>query len=243
MSSRADILLCLLHTTTEAVLAGDSIATPSPVETRLPFAPDQRHCPIFLESRSSGSIHRLLDDPVSLILADPVVGTDNGHAIVNGRFEPMVADKFLAARYLRYQPEGLSVLRSGDFEFFRFMPMRIRISDCRAQSGWLETGHFLALPALSLADEAAWIVHNQAEIPDWIALLGIDSHGIDMICDGRRKRELFRQGPVTAEAIGPSLARMFTRLKRDKAIADSNMTPVGLLARSATSFPPHHARA
>lgn len=234
MSSRADILLHLLHTTTDAVLADNSIAPPNlSVESRFPFVPDQRHCPIFLESRKSPSLLR--EDPANLVLAESFSGMGGPRATIVGRTEPVVPDDLLIARYLRYQPGNESSLRSGDFDFFRFVPTRIRITGCHTQGGWLETDRFFGLPTLPLAEEAAWIAHYQTEIPQGVSLLGIDPHGIDAIRDGRRVRILFRQGPVTSEAIGPSLSRMFSRLKRDKAIADSYMTPAGLFPLTATS--------
>ncbi len=212
MRSRHDALLDLLHTTGEAVLASHSVAMPGfPFATHLPFAPDARHCPIFLISSLAEHTQNLLKDSrASLLLRKPGASAELARATLVGHVRPLEVNDVLVARYLRYQPEAERFLQLGDFRFFKLEPQRIRIIGGFAQAGWLEGSRLLDTPTLSLTEEAEWIGRFRADFADRCQLLGIDSFGLDIRREDRRERLLFDPGPLLGEAVGPAIGRALT---------------------------------
>lgn len=215
MRSRHELVLDLMHGTGEAVLATQSLTLPGfPFATHLSFAPDAKHCPIFLISGLAEHTQNLLkDDRASLLLRKPGSGAEMARATLLGRVRPFEADELLVARYLRYQPEAERFLQMSDFRFFRMEPLRIRTIGGFAQAGWLDGSRLSTAPTLSLMDEAVWIDRFAHDLPPDHHLLGIDAFGIDLTQGASRTRRQFEPGPVIGEAVGAATARALARLE------------------------------
>lgn len=165
MEARIDILLDLLYGCRDGALATHSAALPGyPFATAVPFAPDKRHRPVLLISRLAEHTQNLAADPrASLLLRRPLAEGEMMRVTLVGKVQPIVADRELVARYLRFQPEAERFLQLGDFAFHRLEPETVRIIGGFAQAGWLDGQRLTEAPPLSAEREAAFLASRGRE--------------------------------------------------------------------------------
>ena len=209
MASRLKTLVELLHAPGEIALATHSAAMPGyPYATSIAFANDEHHRPLFLISRLAEHTRNLIADPrASLLVARALGDGEIARASMLGSVAAIQPTPLLAARYLRFHPEAQRFLQLGDFCFYRFEPLRIRVVGGFAQAGWLDGKQLLDAPSISLEDEARLIDEAGPGISCKLALLGVDAYGADYLADGLRRRVAFATAPVLAAAAGAALAR------------------------------------
>lgn len=207
MRSRIEILIDLLHASGDAVLATQSLAMPGfPFASAVPFATDARHRPLLLISRLAEHTQNLMADVrASLLLSRPLGQGEVARVTLVGQVVPTDAGAELVARYLRYHPEAERFLQLGDFAFQRLEPARIRVIGGFAQAGWLDGGRLLEAASIALADEARLIAALAPDLPDGVALLGVDAFGADVLVSGMRQRLSFESCPLGVDAAGAAL--------------------------------------
>lgn len=215
MRSRLNLYLDLLHECDDAALATQSVSMPGfPFASALPFAPDERHLPVFLISRLAEHTQNLLKDERASLLLRKAGGPDAARVTLVGRVRPLAPDNRMIERFLRYQPDSREFLLLGDFAWFRLEPQRVRTIGGFAAAGWLEAAKIEAVPSLSLLEEAALIGQFQPELPATVSILGIDPYGIDLRQEGLRRRLLFKPGPILGEALAAAISRSLATLLR-----------------------------
>jgi putative heme iron utilization protein len=214
MSSRLKTVVELLHLPGEVALATHSTTLPGyPFATSVNYATDERHRPIMLMSRLAEHTQNVLADPKSSLVAARSLGDGEiARASFIGNATPIEATPHLTSRYLRFNPAANRFLQLGDFHFYRFEPLRIRVVGGFAQAGWLDGKQLLDAPYISLADEAELIGRVQALAPEGLTLLGVDAYGVDFLRDGVRVRTAFKAGPFLADAAEAALVRLLHEL-------------------------------
>lgn len=185
-------VLNLLHGAQVATLATQSLQLPGyPYATVVPNVLDEQHRPILLVSALAEHTKNLLADPrVAISINESgIANVQDGQRLTlvgdAERFEPSAE---LRARYLRYVPAAEQYLAL-DFIFFRILPKRLRYIGGVGMMGWFEADVLESTPALALVEEAALLTEAQALVSGSIALLGIDTYGIDYLADGFRTRQ------------------------------------------------------
>lgn len=198
MKPRLATLIDLLHRCPDGALATHSVAMPGyPFATAVPFATDQQHRPLFLFSRLAEHTQNLAADPrASLLVRIPLADGEMARATVVGPVAPIEAEPLLVERFLRYQPEAERLLQLGDFRFFRLEAAQARIIGGFAQAGWLAGERIGVPPRLTLADERAAL--DALRAPTGMALLGMDSLGLDVSVGDERLRLGFGDQPLPA---------------------------------------------
>lgn len=210
MPSRLATVIELLHATGEIGLASQSAALPGyPYATSVAFATDERHRPVFLLSRLAEHTRNLLADPrAGLVVAHDKGEGEIARASLVGDVHPIEAEPALVRRYLRYHPAAERFAQFGDFQFYRFEPLRIRVVGGFAQAGWLDGQHLLDAPRIA-ADEEERLLEHAPPLPQADARLpGVDAYGIDLLVGAVRRRLTFGAGPLTAEAAPAAIARL-----------------------------------
>lgn len=207
MLSRLELLVDLLHSAAEAALATHSVVMDSyPFASSVAFAADEHHRPILLISALAEHTRNLAaNSRASLLVARQLGAGETARVSLVGDVRPIDAEPLLVQRYLRYHPHAEAFLQLGDFRFHRFEPVRILTVGGFGKASWLEGQRLLEAPVLSLADEAIRL-EQVAGLPDR-ELLGIDAYGADIQTTAGRQRIRFAAGPVTADALLPTLAR------------------------------------
>lgn len=207
MLSRLELLVDLLHSAAEASLATHSVVMDSyPFASAVSFATDEHHCPIFLISGLAEHTRNLVaDSKASLLVARSLGAGEMARVSLVGDVHPIDAEPLLVARYLRYHPHAERFLQLGDFRFHRFEPLRILTVGGFGKASWLDGQRLLDAPGVSLADEA----DRLAQMASLSAanLLGVDAYGADIQAPEGRRRLRFTTGPVTADALLPTLMR------------------------------------
>jgi hypothetical protein len=116
----------------------------------------------------------------------------------------------LVARYLRYQPDAEQYLGLGDFAFFRLKQKGARYVAGFGRMGWIEEADWTSSVVLSLVDEEKF-VHSLVEAqPTGVKLLGLDCYGFDFERTGKRERQRFPNGPLSADKIGETVKRFLS---------------------------------
>ncbi|KWO52579.1 HugZ family protein [Burkholderia territorii] len=177
-----------------------------PYPTVVPFAPDANHRPVILVSGLAEHTRNLVADPRAGFL---VVDAPDGdvlnaeRATLLGRFVPLGDDPHVAARYTRYEPDAARYLALGDFTFWALDIERLRYIGGFGRMGWVDGTGLDALAPLSFDDERAlWNAYDSSDARrDGLELLGVDRHGVDWRCDGRRVRTPFEPMPADAGAL------------------------------------------
>jgi len=177
-----------------------------PYPTVVPFAPDPNHRPVILVSGLAEHTRNLAADPRAGFL---VVDAPDGdvlnaeRATLLGRFVPLGDDPHVAARYTRYEPDAARYLALGDFAFWALDIERLRYIGGFGRMGWVDGTSLDALPPLGFDDERAlWDAYESSGARrDGLDLLGVDRHGADWRCDGRRVRTPFDPLPDDAGAL------------------------------------------
>jgi putative heme iron utilization protein len=212
MASRLASLIDLLHAPGDIALATNSAAMPGyPYATSIAFATDEHHRPVFLISRLAEHTQNLMADArASLMVARTLGDGEIARASLLGSAAPFDASPLFIKRYLRFHPEAELFLQLGDFQFYRFDPVRIRVVGGFAQAGWLDGKQLLDAPSISLEEEARLVDEAKTTMPDSHVILGVDAYGADYLADGSRQRAIFKTGPVTADSIDTVLAQVFS---------------------------------
>ncbi|KVN23697.1 pyridoxamine 5'-phosphate oxidase [Burkholderia pyrrocinia] len=167
-----------------------------PYPTVVPFAPDARHRPVILVSGLAEHTRNLAADPrAGFLIVDAPDGDvlNAERATLLGRFAPADADPYLAARYLRYEPDAARYLALGDFTFWALDVERLRYIGGFGRMGWVTGTALDAHAPLGFDDEQAlWAAYDTAGVRRaGLDLLGVDRCGADWRADGRRLRTAF----------------------------------------------------
>lgn len=207
----------LLHRQRYGALATFSEALPGfPFASVIPYAPDDRHGPVFFVSGLAEHTRNLLQNPkASLLLFDtgePDVLAAPRATIV-GTVEPVLRDDSLERHYLRYQPAAGRYLGLPDFRFFRLRPERVRWVAGFGRMGWLAGSEIEALgePPDTLTEAA--ILAAQPKAPAGIRLLGMDRLGIDYERNGQRARETFDSAANSPDDMAAGLHHWLASLR------------------------------
>ena len=209
MLSRLELLIDLLHSATDAALATHSTTLESyPFATAVPFVADAHHRPILLLSGLAEHTRNLAANPrASLMIMKSLGEGEMTRVSLIGEVQPIEADPLLVSRYLRYHPHAERFLSLGDFRFHRFEPIRVLTVGGFAKASWLEGERLLEAPHVSVVDEAELIMHVTELFDDGFRMLGIDAYGADLLMGDGRSRLRFSVGPVTSDALLPTLIR------------------------------------
>ncbi|KVH06432.1 pyridoxamine 5'-phosphate oxidase [Burkholderia anthina] len=167
-----------------------------PYPTVVPFAPDASHRPVILVSGLAEHTRNLAADPRAGFLVVDAGGDDvlsAERATLVGRFVPLGDDPHVTARYRRYEPDAERYLALGDFAFWALEIERLRHIVGFGRMGWVDGTRLDTLPPLAFDDEQAlWHAYDTSDARrDGLDLLGVDRHGADWRCDGRRVRTPF----------------------------------------------------
>ena len=214
MSSRLKTVIELLHMSGDIGLATHSTTlTGYPFATSVNYAVDERHRPLMLMSRLAEHTQNVLANPkTSLVVARSLGDGEIARASFVGNVTQIEANPQLTSRYLRFNPAAERFLQLGDFHFYRFEPLRIRVVGGFSQAGWLDGKQLLDAPHIVLADEKRLLAGAQSTCPDGVTLLGVDAYGVDYVRDGIRGRTVFKGGPFLADAAEATLARLLQDL-------------------------------
>lgn len=212
--SRNEILLDLLHGGPDGALATHSLAMPGfPFATAVPFAPDERHRPIFLISQLAEHTQNLQADArASLLLRRLLADGEMARVTLVGKVEPIAAEPLLVARYLRYQPEAERFLQLGDFGFHRLDPQQIRTIGGFAQAGWLAGDRLTGSAILPLAEEAEVLAELAGRMPAYGRVLGVDCYGIDWQRGAQRYRQEFAGVAADGDQVRSAAAKALAAL-------------------------------
>lgn len=215
MASRLETLVDLLHAPGDVALATHSAVMPGyPFATSVAFATDEHHCPLFLLSRLAEHTQNLIaDSRASLLVARALGAGEIARVSLIGSVVQVEASSLLTARYLRFHPEAGRFLQLGDFRFYRFDPVRVRVVGGFAQAGWLDGKQLLEAPHIALDDEARLIEAALPSLPAGHELLGVDAYGVDYLLAGVRRRSVFKAGPAVAGSAGAALMRVLASLQ------------------------------
>ncbi len=209
MLSRLELLIDLLHSATDAALATHSTTIEGyPFATAVPFVADAHHRPVFLLSGLAEHTRNLAANPrASLMIMKSLGEGEMTRVSLIGEVQPIEADPLLVSRYLRYHPHAERFLMLGDFRFHRFEPIRVLTVGGFAKASWLEGERLLEAPHVSLVDESELIMHVTELFDNGFRMLGIDAYGADLLTGDGRSRLRFSVGPVTSDALLPTLIR------------------------------------
>lgn len=209
MLSRLELLIDLLHSSSESALATHSVQLPGyPFASAVPFVTDAQHRPVLLISSLAEHTRNLAAAPkASLMIVKPLGEGEMARVSLVGEIQPFDAEPLLVRRYLRYHPPAERFLQLGDFRFHRFEPLRVLTVGGFAQARWLEGERIHGAPHLSLDDEAALLEEISVPPESGARILGIDCYGLDLMAAGVRQRLRFASGPVTADALLPTVLR------------------------------------
>jgi hypothetical protein len=214
MPSRLKNVIELLHTAGELSLAVHSVSIAGyPFATSLNYITDEHHRPVLLMSRLAEHTQCVLaDSRTGAVVARSLDAGEIARASLVGNVMAIEPSPALVDRYLRYHPAAQRFLQLGDFHFYRFEPIRIRVVGGGAQAGWLDGKQLLDAPHIPLTDEANLITSRQPLLAENVKLLGVDAYGVDYVQAGIRQRAVFNSGPVVGEATAAALARLLTKL-------------------------------
>ena len=209
MLSRLELLIDLLHSASEAALATLSAQLPGyPFTSAVPFVTDEQHRPILLLSALAEHSKNLAADPkASLMIVKSLGEGEMARVSLVGEIHRIEPESRLTQRYLRYHPPAERFLQLGDFCFHRFESLRILTVGGFAQARWLEGERIHESSPLPLAEEAD-LIEQVTVLPESGAkILGVDRYGVDLLSVGARQRLRFQTGPVTTDALLPTVMR------------------------------------
>jgi len=219
MKPDVETALHLLHSMPSGTLATQSVQSPGyPFPTALPFALDERHCPLLFLSRLAEHTKNIHADPrIGFLVADTSEKQvlENPRMTLLGDVTPIDALQMpneLRLRFLRYQPEAEQYMALADFSFYRLKPKKIRYIGGFAQMGWLEQTDWENMDVLSLQEETALIQDLLGELPPGVRLLGLDRYGMDMERHGKRERQKFPSILRSADQIAATVKRLLAAL-------------------------------
>lgn len=172
-----------------------------PFASALPFCTDQQGRILVLISHLAEHTRNADADPRASFLVSPL-GADlqeQPRLTMIGDLAP-TDDPAVAARYLRFFPEGSQFLEIGGFRFFRMAPRSLRFI---AGFGSIHTiaGESYLAPPYPIAEAESDILdhmnadhghnlrdycrHTQAGEPESVQMIGIDCDGFDLRADSR----------------------------------------------------------
>ncbi|MDN7676137.1 pyridoxamine 5'-phosphate oxidase family protein [Burkholderia oklahomensis] len=217
MNISAVLPLHLLHRNALGTLATQSRAPEGyPYPTVVPYAVDAQHRPVVLVSGLAEHTRNLAADPRAGFLVVDGLGNAAGasdnvleaeRATLVGRFEPVGTDEHVAARYLRYHPDGERYLALGDFAFWALACERLRYIGGFGRMGWLDATELDPLAPVGYDDERAlWDEYDASRARRaGLELLGVDRYGADWRLNGSRRRTPFDAPKMDADALSAAL--------------------------------------
>jgi hypothetical protein len=214
MKATFDTVIHLLHEVPAGTLATHSVHMPGyPFATALPFAPDERHRPIFLISGLAEHTKNLLADARASFLvasreAQPILAGERLTLV--GDVARIDASAELLARFLRYHPEAEQYVALGDFAFFQLTPKSARHIAGFGEMGWIDGAEWANAAMLPLTDEALLYQELVVHQRPGVRLLGVDSYGVDIERGGKRERQHFAKPLTSPEKIGENVRRLLS---------------------------------
>ncbi|RJF98426.1 HugZ family protein [Noviherbaspirillum saxi] len=216
MKPDLETALHLMHSLPSGTLATHSLQLPGyPFPSALPFAPDERHCPVFLLSSLAEHTKNLLaDQRAGFLVADASEKhvLENPRMTITGNIAYAEATHELQSRFLRYLPEAEQYMALPDFAFYRLVPEKLRYIGGFAQMGWLEQADWEEIEVLPLQEEADLIQDLLGDLPPGVRLLGLDRYGMDMERHGRRERQRFPAILHSTDQIAATTRRLLAAL-------------------------------
>jgi hypothetical protein len=201
----------LLHSAPVGTLATHSVQMPGyPFASALPYVLDAQHAPVFLISALAEHTRNVVSDRRASFL---VHGPDQPDILAAERVSLLGdvaridASPALVRHYLRYHPSAEQYLGLGDFAFFKLSPQRARYVGGFGLMGWVDAADWEGAAVLALDDAEMLLNDVMAGKPAGGRLLGFDCYGFDMESEGKRKREHFREGPISADKIAETVKR------------------------------------
>jgi heme iron utilization protein len=199
----------LLLVNSFGVLSTISLDVPGyPFGSVTPYCVDENGQPIVYISHIAQHTRNIMADPrLSLTVVEEDMNSDDVQArgrvtcIANGRpIDESVENASVSARYFRYFPSSREYDRTHDFTFFRLELVRIRFIGGFGQIFWLDPAEFTAKNPFSPAQELQIVQHMNNDHAGALkrycggvaaTMVGIDSHGFDVLKSGRKVRFTF----------------------------------------------------
>ncbi|MDB5823604.1 MAG: pyridoxamine 5-phosphate oxidase [Herminiimonas sp.] len=201
----------LLHSASYGSLATHSVQLPGyPFASILPFVLDAQHAPVFLISTLAEHTRNVLADGRASFLVHGAEQHDilaSERVSLLGDVARIEASPALVRHYLRAHPSAEPYLGLGDFAFFRLLPQRARYIGGFGRMGWVGTADWEGASVLGLDDAEVLLADSQVGKPLDVRLLGLDCFGFDLERAGKRERQRYEEGPVSADRIGETLTR------------------------------------
>lgn len=172
-----------------------------PFGSVIPYVLDHEACPVILVSRLAEHTRNMTADPRVSLLAQTDGANVQAAARVTllGRAERMVECSAIARRYQRYFPDTRDYHEQLDFEYWRIVPVTLRVIAGFAKAHWLSREAYAPLPHALPASEPDILAHmntNHAEtlrlycrssgmleVAD-VEMVGVDCDGFDLRADG-----------------------------------------------------------
>lgn len=187
------------------VLATQSLKFPGyPYASALPFCTDQRgHVVVLISHLAEHTQNADHDRRVSFVVAPSGAEVqEQARVTLIGDLTP-TEDAAVAARYLRYFPEGERYLAIGGFRFFRLEPLSLRYIAGFGSIHTIPGESYLAAPLAIAEAESEILAHMNADhahnlrdycrhvfdrIVEGAQMIGIDCDGFDLLADGQALR-------------------------------------------------------
>ncbi len=175
-----------------------------PFVSHAPFARDGEGMPMLLLSRLAEHSRNLAADPRASLMVAAGDGDPQAQPRVTlvGELRPVSLPPDRQDRYLRFHPEAGAFLGFGDFRFYRFEAVRVRMVGGFARAGWIEPAEWRARPLPERREKALLAELGVSPARDGARLIGLDWDGIDLRdAHGVRQRLAFRTVPADEEAL------------------------------------------
>ncbi|MCB1886757.1 MAG: pyridoxamine 5'-phosphate oxidase family protein [Rhodocyclaceae bacterium] len=175
-----------------------------PFVSHAPFARDGEGAPLLLLSRLAEHSRNLAADPRASLMVTLGDGDPQSQPRVTlvGELRPVSVSPDRQDRYLRFHPEAGGFLGFGDFRFYGFETLRVRLVGGFARAGWIEAAEWRARPLPEGREKALLVELGGAPKGAGRRPIGIDWDGLDLRDgQGARRRITFRQTPADEAAL------------------------------------------
>jgi len=188
-----------------------------------PYCVDERCRPIiYIAQIAQHTKNIIADSRVSLTVVERPVDSEDVQA--KGRVTYIAdarpvdgEDVRVPERYFRYFPHSRPYDQTHDFVFFRLEPVRIRFIGGFGQIYWVESGEFTVHNPFTTVQEARILDHMNKDHADALkhytngidaTMIGIDSHGFDVLTAQGKRRFSFDQPVRNMEEARQALVAM-----------------------------------
>ena len=216
---------CWLRAHRHGLLSTHSCAVEGyPFGSVVPYVLDHDACPVLLISRLAEHTKNLKGDArASLLIHEPGENVQaQARVTLLGRAERIANPEVVEPRYQRYFPATRGYRTQLDFEFWRIVPVTLRVIAGFAKVHWVSREAY-ALPRDSnalAAEEPGILEHMNADhahtlrdycrlqnMPDisTAEMTGIDCDGFDLHADGKTLRFSFDEPVTSADAVRAAL--------------------------------------